>query len=392
MTGKCIIFVAMMPIVILQTHAFWTTMKSNIDRSMIVGKSFVLHDSSLGARDASSTLQMRPFLSTLLSSRSSEDQKLKVLDDLQRLRSSQSPRASSAESNDEYANFLDDIISTVEEIQKNKIAMIKWIIPLPSYRVKLASLYRIYYSILEEERKNQLSPNPLNEKAIKRRSIAVLLNQLKSTKGVRALESEAEQRLKRSDTMTEMLERTPKLETPQYQVIAQKNKWEIRKYEPFSVCSYNMEENAVGPAAFNQLAGYIFGGNQPQQKMAMTTPVIFQESNSRKMSFVMPSKFWQSSQQLSEAPLPLENSGVRLELEGGGLISDTNTVAVLWFGGYATKASISLRTEELLTAVRADTEWEIMEGQTPYCMQYNDPFQPPWKRRNEVAIPVKRRN
>eukprot|EP01036_Dinobryon_divergens_P000096 gene96-111_t len=70
-----------------------------------------------------------------------------------------------------------------------------------------------------------------------------------------------------------------------------------------------MEENAVGPAAFNQLAGYIFGGNQPQQKMAMTTPVIFQESNSRKMSFVMPSKFWQSSQQLSEAPLPLENSG-----------------------------------------------------------------------------------
>ena len=25
-------------------------------------------------------------------------------------------------------------------------------------------------------------------------------------------------------------------------------------------------------------------------------------------------------------------------------------------------------------------------------MQYNDPFQPPWKRRNEVAIPVVPRN
>ena len=31
------------------------------------------------------------------------------------------------------------------------------------------------------------------------------------------------------------------------------------------------------------------------------------------------------------------------------------------------------------------------EEAAPLLMQYNDPFTPPWKRRNEVAIPVRRR-
>jgi len=135
----------------------------------------------------------------------------------------------------------------------------------------------------------------------------------------------------------------------------------------------------------------------------MTTPVIFTEdeysdtdietnikSNKRKMSFVMPSDYWSSPKSLSQAPPPLADSGVSLEVDGGGLIQDSNTIAVRWFGGYATRNVTSKRIKQLLEEVERDTDWDVMDGQKPYCMQYNDPFQPPWKRRNEVAVPVKR--
>jgi hypothetical protein len=41
-----------------------------------------------------------------------------------------------------------------------------------------------------------------------------------------------------------------------------------------------------GSGAFGSLAGYVFGKNQANNKMAMTTPVLMSE-NGNKMSFVM---------------------------------------------------------------------------------------------------------
>ena len=37
-----------------------------------------------------------------------------------------------------------------------------------------------------------------------------------------------------------------------------------------------------------------------------------------------------------------------------------------------------------------DASWEVVGGtsQTPLVLQYNDPFQPPWKMRNEVCLVV----
>ena len=57
-----------------------------------------------------------------------------------------------------------------------------------------------------------------------------------------------------------MLDRTPEgLETPKYEVLAEKGAWEVREYQEFSVCSTEMQN---GPGAFNTLAGYIFGKNK----------------------------------------------------------------------------------------------------------------------------------
>jgi hypothetical protein len=178
--------------------------------------------------------------------------------------------------------------------------------------------------------------------------------------------------------MEEMLERTPAdLETPKYDVVYKRSSWEIRKYAPFAVCSTMMSLQAPqpgkggpgGPVAFNSLAGYIFGRNVEQEKMAMTTPVISSgdisvgeasssPSNERKMSFVMPSRFWNEST-LSSAPRPMDGSGVVLEENGGGLIAETNNIAVLWFGGYATKDEVLSRTNQLLDAIAVDGKWKL---------------------------------
>merc|ERR1712146_878590 len=103
--------------------------------------------------------------------------------------------------------------------------------------------------------------------------------------------------------------------------------------------------------AFNSLAGYIFGKNVQGEKMAMTTPVITvgdlsggrmsdprkTANGATKMSFVLPSRFWEEG--ISDAPQPLKDSNVLLESSVCGL-SDVESIAVLWFGGYATRKTV----------------------------------------------------
>jgi len=217
----------------------------------------------------------------------------------------------------------------------------------------------------------------LSEK--KRRAMSVLINQLKDAKSIRSLENEAVMRLNRN-SMAEMLRRTPKgLETPKYDVVESKSFWEVRKYQPFAVCTTTMDDgaNTRGPGSFNELAKYIFGGNKAQLPMAMTTPVFTtgedpssgsgsgssksSSSPGRRMSFVMPSAYWGNQDNLAKAPLPLDTASVTLELNGGGLTADSDTIAVLWFGGYATKKIIQKKTEELLNALAAanNGKWKI---------------------------------
>jgi len=130
-------------------------------------------------------------------------------------------------------------------------------------------------------------------------------------------------------TMSEMLSRTPEIETPAYAVLAshESEGWEVRRYERFAVVSTNpnraveSEGAAIsaptmgGAGAFQALAGYLFGGNQEGERLAMTTPVISASNAAgerEKMSFVMPSNFWEEAA-LAEAPTPKEGAGVSLE-------------------------------------------------------------------------------
>jgi hypothetical protein len=44
---------------------------------------------------------------------------------------------------------------------------------------------------------------------------------------------------------------------------------------------------------------------------------------------------------------------------GGGLIANSDDVAVLWFGGYATKQEIDIRANELLACITLDGTYKI---------------------------------
>jgi SOUL heme-binding protein len=196
---------------------------------------------------------------------------------------------------------------------------------------------------------------------------------------------------------------------------------EIRQYEPYRVCTYDMmgpngsggrsynpatdavtSEPAKGNVqAFGALAGYLFGKNQEKLAMKMTTPVFMntnddssydssEKSNgtgtTKSMSFVLPSDYWGDNGDDGAAPppQPLAESGVRIET-----VSTGTTRAVWPFGGYA--RNVAAQSDELrrqLRSVTTTTRWTVAPAATVQLAQYNDPFTPPWRRLNEVSIAV----
>jgi hypothetical protein len=64
--------------------------------------------------------------------------------------------------------------------------------------------------------------------------------------------------------------------------------------------------------------------------------------------------------------------------------------AAIWFGGYSNKDTVDKKTKELISIIEEDKNWKVKDTSNPepFLLQYNDPFQPPWKRRNEILIKV----
>jgi hypothetical protein len=245
----------------------------------------------------------------------------------------------------------------------------------------------------------------------RRRALVAVLRQLakseeddEEVKGaaIRHLERKAVQE-RDALNQEDMISRRPAdLETPAYNVIVKKPAFEIRRYEPYAICSVLMNQqrpvdayitdatvsdpSKKGARAFGALAGYLFGKNQQQQAMAMTTPVLSRttKGGEKFMSFVLPSDYWKE-EKLSLAPQPLQGSGVTLERDEGG------DRAVIMFGGYASRKETESNREFLLDALASDPDWQAVEGEPAVVSQYNDPFTPPWKRLNEVSVSVQQR-
>ncbi len=166
------------------------------------------------------------------------------------------------------------------------------------------------------------------------------------------------------------------IETPNYKVIKTLGDVEIREYPQMILAQTKLggsRYDSNGNKGFGTVANYIFGGNQQQQKIAMTAPVIMNMSDTEaSMSFVMPSKY-----QLAELPTP-NTTAVSL------VSQDSMKLAVLRFGGFSSDEKIA-KNAQILTQVLKDNNIRT-KGSLLY-MGYNAP----WdliNRRNEVAFQI----
>ncbi len=159
-----------------------------------------------------------------------------------------------------------------------------------------------------------------------------------------------------------------------YTVVRTLGAMEVRRYPEAltaSVVRAGGTYKEVSGPGFRSLAGYIFGGNAEERKIAMTAPVHMEMgADSSRMRFVMPAGMTMDS-------LPTPNDpAVRLER------MPEEVVAVLRFGGFADDAKIAEHSKRLLKEVAA-------AGLEPVGPVRFLGYDPPWQlvaRRNEVVV------
>lgn len=167
--------------------------------------------------------------------------------------------------------------------------------------------------------------------------------------------------------------------TPQqpYTVLRTIGDLEVRLYPEAltaSVLRPGSTYKEVSNSGFRSLAGYIFGANAEEKKIAMTAPVHMElGADSSRMRFVMPEGLTMDS-------LPAPNDpNVKLERV------PEEVVAVLRFGGFSSDAKIAEHSAQLLQQVKAAG----LEPIGPFRFMGYDP---PWQlvaRRNEVMVAVR---
>lgn len=169
---------------------------------------------------------------------------------------------------------------------------------------------------------------------------------------------------------------TDNTEQQPYSVLLSEGDFEIRHYPEALMASVEATDTSWRGDAngnFRRLAGYIFGNNQEDKKIAMTAPVHMEKSESgSKMSFVMPAEM-----KMEDLPRPSDSS-VRLSATAA------DTVAALRFGGFASENTIREKSDELLKLLR---EKGITVRSGVRYLGYNPPFQVV-NRRNEVVVSV----
>lgn len=168
---------------------------------------------------------------------------------------------------------------------------------------------------------------------------------------------------------------SPGIETPKYKVLRALGKVEIRHYPSMVVARTPMGSASFdqsGSNGFREIAGYIFGGNARNQKIAMTAPVVMNLSDSATMYFVMPKQY-------AAADLPQPNSGRVVVAEEAPKV-----LAVLRYGGFTNDREISTKCSELGETLAREGIKSI--GPFMY-MGYNAPWDV-INRRNEVAVEI----
>jgi len=167
-----------------------------------------------------------------------------------------------------------------------------------------------------------------------------------------------------------------KTEEQKYSVVLKEKDFEIRFYPSATVATINSNaktyKDLSGPG-FRKLAGYIFGGNETNTSISMTSPVHMNINDSvSSMSFVMPSSYTQEN-------LPKPN-------DPNVLIHKTpeEYVAVMRFGGFASDQDLVFYSKKLNDILE---EKGISAYGNARYLGYNPPYQLV-NRRNEIIVSI----
>jgi hypothetical protein len=166
-----------------------------------------------------------------------------------------------------------------------------------------------------------------------------------------------------------------KIEMPAYSVIKKYGAVEIRQYPNMVVAQTMLLQSTQDQkmsAGFRTIAGYIFGGNERNQKIAMTAPVVMKMGDSASMYFMMPKEY-------TSTQLPKPNSN-NVEIVN----EQARVLAVIRFGGFSSEMKIEKYKNKLAAIISENN----LKTTGPYMyMGYNAPWDVT-NRRNEVAIEV----
>lgn len=182
---------------------------------------------------------------------------------------------------------------------------------------------------------------------------------------------------------------THAIEEPAYEVTAKIGDIELRQYAPYVVAEVLIAGSATeaGNEAFGILAGYIFGKNKGERKLAMTAPVTQTAAPMRLemtapviqspapggylVQFVLPRGIT-----LDSAPEPIDQRIVLRQVPA-------MRVAVIRYTGFWSDANYNAHLALLTEALqKAAVKWS---GE-PIYSRYNPPFTPWFLRRNEIWL------
>ena len=164
-------------------------------------------------------------------------------------------------------------------------------------------------------------------------------------------------------------------ESAKYTVLKSDGQIELREYPDLMLATTNMQFRAQGnDGSFMRLFNYISGGNEDQQKVAMTTPVFMEPESTDtqgQMGFVIPKNVADNT-----APAPA-NKDVQIRKREGGRF------AVIRFKG---RINPELTEQKLNKLNQWMSEQGLIADGSVEIAGYDAPWTPGPFRRNEVLV------
>jgi hypothetical protein len=163
------------------------------------------------------------------------------------------------------------------------------------------------------------------------------------------------------------------IETYSYVVNKKYDQFEIRSYKATLFTSVKLSSKKYKEASskgFSILAGYIFGNNNRNEKIAMTSPVSMSLKDSTTMMFMVPKKY-------KKETLPQPNlSNIKFKEE------PAKTVAAINFSGWANDKKIKKYKQKLKDALEKEG---ILYKNRFQFLGYNAPYEV-FNRKNEIIV------